>query len=477
VRPAVEERRDFVLVSFAVDADPCYRRRRMDQLGAGAEAERRDAGLLRAVGPWALAASIVNSVVGAGIFAVPGALAACVGLRAPLVLVGCALAVGSVAICFAEGGSRVPTSGGPYGYVEAAFGPFAGYVAGTLLWFSDALACGGIAAGLADAVAAPLDGPARVAARSSVVIVVVTVVALVNVAGVAKGARLVAALTALKLVPIALFLVVGVTAVGASRLAEAVPPEPGGLGRAAILALFAFQGMESSLCASGEVARPARTIPRALVLAMLFVTLLYVAIQLVAQGILGASLARSSTPLADALGTVHPALRGVMLAAVALSMLGWIASDLLGTPRMVFALARDGWLPRVLARVHPRTHAPHVAIGVYAALAMGLALSGTFTELAVLSSLAIAPLYIAGCVAAWTLARRGVALAGEPFGFRALGAAVAVGIAAMIGLIALASRAEIAGLVGLVVVSAVSYVPLSRRVARLRLLEARDDGG
>ena len=96
-------------------------------------ATSRDAGLVREVGPWGLAASIVSIVVGAGIFAVPGALAAAVGPYAPLAFLLCGLAVGSVAICFAEGGSRIPTSGGVYGYIEAAFGPLVGYVAGTLL--------------------------------------------------------------------------------------------------------------------------------------------------------------------------------------------------------------------------------------------------------------------------------------------------------------------------------------------------------
>ena len=100
---------------------------------------QRDAGLVRAIGPWGLAASIVNIVVGAGIFAVPGALAACIGPYAPLAFLVCGVAIGSVAICFAEGGSRIPTSGGAYGYVEAAFGPLVGYIAGTLLWLGNVL--------------------------------------------------------------------------------------------------------------------------------------------------------------------------------------------------------------------------------------------------------------------------------------------------------------------------------------------------
>src|SRR6185312_12971737 len=114
---------------------------------------QRDTGLIRALGPWTLAASIVSMIVGAGIFAVPAALAASVGSYAPLAFLACGFAVGAVAICLAEGGSRVPTSGGIYGVVEAAFGPLAGFVAGTLLWVCCVLACGAVAAALADVAA------------------------------------------------------------------------------------------------------------------------------------------------------------------------------------------------------------------------------------------------------------------------------------------------------------------------------------
>src|SRR5215467_10631642 len=146
---------------------------------------RRDEGLMRAVGPWGLAAAIVNAVVGAGIFAVPASLAASVGPYAPIAFLVCALVIGSIAICFAEGGSRVPTSGGAYGYIETAFGPLAGYISGSLLWFSDLLACGGIAAALGD-VAASLVAPEwRSATRTAVVFLSIGSIAFVNVCGVA----------------------------------------------------------------------------------------------------------------------------------------------------------------------------------------------------------------------------------------------------------------------------------------------------
>jgi amino acid transporter len=151
-----------------------------------------------------------------------------------------------------------------------------------------------------------------------------------------------------------------------------------------------------------------------------------------------------------------------MIGGAALSMFGYIGSDLLGSPRILFAFARDGSLPRALGQLHPRTHTPHIAILCYAALAIAFALTGTFAELAVLATLATAPLYILGCASAWKLARRGVALAGPPLNFRWLGAAMGTGISSMLILIALASRSEIVGLFALIGVCLVTYEVLAR---------------
>jgi basic amino acid/polyamine antiporter, APA family len=425
-------------------------------------ASHRDIGLIRAVGPWALAASIVSMIVGAGIFAVPAALAASVGPYAPLAFLACGFGVGAVAICFAEGGSRVPTSGGVYGVIEAAFGPLPGFIAGILLGIGDVLAAGGVSAALGDVAASVFPHSLAVAAHAMVIVGTVGGIALLNVGGVARGARLVSAITTVKLIPLAIFILVGLGALRASNFSQMVQTDSQGLGRALILATFAFIGMEASLCASGEVVEPNRTIPRALAIAMVSTTILYVTIQVVAQGILGTSLASSPAPLADAMGRIHPALRALMLAGTALSMFGWLSSDILGSPRQLFAFARDGMLPRALGRVHPRSHAPHVAILCYAAIAILLALTGTFAELVVLSSLATAALYTAGCAAAWVVARRGVALAGPPLNFRFLGVATIVGISSMLALIALGSRQEILGLTATIGLSALLYLIQSR---------------
>jgi amino acid transporter len=427
---------------------------------------QRDAGLLRTIGTRGLAANIINSVIGAGIFAVPAALAACIGPYAPLAFLVCGVAIGAVAICFAEGGSRMPTSGGPYGYVEAVFGPLAGFIAGTILWVSNALACGGVAAALADVAGSLLPPVLKAPVHAVVIVGVIGGVALINMGGVSRGARLVGLATAMKLIPLLIFLVAGMAAIHRANFAETAAPSTQGLGRGLILALFVLTGMEVALSASGEVKQPARAIPRALAIAIVTVTVLYIAIQVVAQGLLGASLSQSTVPLADAMAKISPALRVVMLAGAALSMLGWVSSDVLSSPRILFAFGRDGLLPRALGRVHPRTHVPHVAILCYAAVAIGLALTGTFAELAVLSTLGSCALYAAGCIAAWRLASNGVAQAGTPLNFRWLGSATVVGVGSMLLMIGLASRAEILGLLAMIAAGATVYLVQSRTMLK-----------
>jgi amino acid transporter len=294
-----------------------------------------------------------------------------------------------------------------------------------------------------------------------VIVAAIGGIALVNLRGVALGARLINTMTLVKLIPLVIFLVVGVTAIHAANFvqspAQTAAEDSSGVGRALILALFAFTGMETPICASGEVRNPTRTIPRALLLGLLVVTFIYVGVQVVAQGILGPALASASVPLADAMARVGPVLRVLMLIGAAVSMFGWISSDILSSPRILFALSRDALLPSIFGRLHAARATPYVAILFHAALAIGLALTGSFAELAVLSTLAVAALYIAACAAAWRLARSRVALAGAPLSFRWLGLAAVIGTGSMVFLVGLASRPEILGLFGLIAVALAIY--------------------
>jgi len=381
-------------------------------------------------------------------------------------MLACAIVVGAVGVCMAECGSRVPSSGGVYAFVEAAFGPCAAYVAGTLFWIANVLACGAVAAALGEAVAATLPPQFRGVAHICVAVGTVAVVCAINIVSVDRGVRLVNLSTLAKLIPLSVFVGVGLFAIHGENFARPTSVSAGDIGRTLLLTMFALQGFEVSLCAGGEIRDPNRTIPRAILLALSGVTLLYIAIQVIAQGILGPALGSSVVPLADAMGRISPALRLLMLVGAAISMFGWLTTDILGSPRILFAFARDGLLPRALGRLNERGHAPYVAILCYGAIAAALALSGSFAQLAVPASLLLSAIYFAACVSAWQLARRGIARAGEPLRFRWLNAAVVIGAVSMFIMIALASRIEILGLLILSGLSLLVYLIQTRVLYR-----------
>jgi len=174
--------------------------------------------------------------------------------------------------------------------------------------------------------------------------------------------------------------------------------------------VFAFLGIESALGPTGEVRDAARTVPRAVALALLAATFLYLAIQLVALGVLGPSLgADTVAPLASAAGTfAGDAGAAFLLAGATISMLGWVTGAVLAAPRTFFALARDGFLPRQLAQVHPRYHTPHVAIVGYGVVVALVSSTGTFAQLAVVANLAVLAVYALGALAVLALRRKDV---------------------------------------------------------------------
>jgi amino acid transporter len=372
-------------------------------------------GLARVIGRWGLTAGIVNVTVGGGIFRLPAGVASEVGAAAPLAYLACTIAMALIVLCFADAGSRVSMTGGPYAYVETAFGPFVGFVSGALLWVGITLAVSAVSSFFADSLVAlvpALGGTGRAVA----ITVVLVVLAAANVRGARGVTRFNAVATVAKLLPLALLIVVGVVTMRWSNLVPTTPTSAAAVSRASVLLVFAFLGVESALVPSGEVKDPARTVPRAIFVAMAVVALLYVAIQLVAQGLLGAALPGDPTPLASAAGVaLGPAGRTLILVGSAVSMFAYVSGMTLAVPRMLFAFGRDGFLPGALARVHTRFRTPHVAIVVQSAIVLGLALFARFEQLAVVANVAALLVYAACCLAAAELRRRDVRAGGTPF--------------------------------------------------------------
>ena len=218
-----------------------------------------------------------------------------------------------------------------------------------------------------------------------------------------------------------------------------------------------FTGVETSLAISGEVSNPARTIPRAVLAALLMYASLCITVQIVAQGLLGGALAGAVAPLPQAMAQVSAPLGAIVAAGAVISMLGYTASDSIGSPRMLFAMARDGFLPRALGRLHPRSRTPWVASFAHAGLCAGLALSGSFTALAIVATLTCVMVYFIGCAAALRLRARNIATAGVPVRIPGLAALACIGISSMLWVTAQSTFAEAVGIAVFTLVASLAY--------------------
>lgn len=315
--------------------------------------------------------------------------------------------MGCVVLCFAEAGSRITLTGGPYAYVEAVFGRYVGFLAGVLLWMLGTTAVAGVSSAFAEGLGA-LFGVANI--RVPVIVSMFVLLALINMRGVEQGTKLIMVASIAKLLPLIAFVGIGVFFIQPENIAVHEMPSASSMARAAIVLVFAFSGVETALVPSGEVKDPARTVPRALAIAMIGVTLLYLAVHLVAAGLLGDRLATSTAaPLAFAaesfLGTPG---RLLLLIGASISMFGYVSGMTLAVPRALYRFAEDGLLPKVVGSIHPTWRTPHVAILLQTTLVCTLAVFNSFEALAVISNLAALLLY-AGCAAAtMVLRRRGV---------------------------------------------------------------------
>ena len=423
--------------------------------------------LARVIGIGSLGLLIINCVVGSGIFGLPGLAAALLGPAALLAYFVCTVLVLLVGFCFAEAGSRVAGTGGLYAYCHASFGPVIGGVAGTLVWAANSVVPDAAVGNLmVDTLAAVVPALGGRAARLIVLATVYAVLAIVNVRGAQSGARLSGALAIIKLLPLIGLIVVGSFAIKAANLHWAGTPPFAKIGETAVLVFFAFMGAEGALNASGEFINPARTVPRAIAFAMTTIAIVYIGLQLVAQGVLGANLATSPAPLVDAASVVFgPWGARLMVAAILLSVTGFLAADILSSPRAFHALAERGQLPRVFNTVHPKFRTPAVAIITYATLCALVAATGTFRQLVIVGSSGTLMLYLICCLGLFRLRTRNVAMDGAPF--RAPGG-VFVPLAAsaiIVWMLSTLKLGEIGAALALVVVSAVAYL-VQRRVIR-----------
>lgn len=369
----------------------------------------------RVVGVPGVAFTALSCIVGVGIFSLPGLVAGVLGPAAIIAYLVCAVLIGLVGLCFAEASSRVSSSGGLYAHAGAAFGPVIGGVAGALSLFASSIgSAAAIARFFIDTLATIWPTLGNVGASIVLLVAIYGTLALVNIAGTRDGTRLTIMLAILKLAPLLAIILFGVFAIQPANLAWPAMPPVGRMGEGTMMLVLAFMGIETGLNMSGETRDPARTIPRAIALALGCAALFYIALQVTAQGVLGGALAGSTTPLVHVAGVLFGPQGAILLqAATLVSVGGYIVADMLSSPRTAFALAQAGQLPRWVARIPPTRHTPHVAIILYGTAVVLVTLSGTFRQIVVLTVAGTLLLYLIVCLGVFRLRARNVAQAGK----------------------------------------------------------------
>jgi amino acid transporter len=402
--------------------------------------------LRRALGRWDLTAIGINQVIGSAVFLLPSQVAAQVGGWGPIAFLAVGLASLLVALCFAELGSRFEQTGGPYLYARAAFGRFAAFEIGWMQFIARITSQAGIANGIALALGFYWPAVTGGAGRVAVIAGITLAIAWINLLGIRPSAIVVNLLTIAKLLPLALFIAIGVWFVDAGALVPSGPVTIEQASAAALLLIFAFGGYDVIGVPAGEATDPRRHVPFAFVATILAVTAVMTLAHAVAAGTLP-GLAASSTPLADASAVFMGATGALLVSAGAVvSMAGNSFGSVLAGSRMLFAMAENGDLPRWLARIHPRYRTPSNAILCMTAGILALALSGSFVVLALASGVARLVIYTGTCAAALRLRYVPVTASG-PAPFVSPGGPVVpvVAIAASLAILAGATSAQLVG--------------------------------
>ncbi len=365
--------------------------------------------LVRAIGRWSMAALVINSIIGSGIFGLPSDLAKLLGNASPYAVLIAGGAMGVIMACFAEVASRFTQTGGPYLYSRVAFGRLVGIEMGWMLWLVRLTAPAANASLFVIYLREFWPRAMDPFPRLCVLTLLIGILAVTNLRGVRAGAEMSNIFTVAKLVPLFLVAIAGaVYVLNHQQIANATATSVGTHSwlKAILILGFAYGGFEGALTPMSEATNPRRDTTFGLFAALITCTALYTVIQWVVVKVL-ADPAHSERPLAEvarlAMGNSGAALIAV---GALVSIYGYLSANMLAVPRLTFALAEQQDFPAIFAAVHPRFRTPYFSILVFATLVWLFALLGNFTWNVTLSAAARLFCYGAGCAALPVLRRK-----------------------------------------------------------------------
>ncbi len=346
---------------------------------------------MRAIGRWSLAALVVNSIIGSGIFALPADVARLIGPASPWAVLVAGAAAGVIMACFAEVASQFSAAGGPYLYTRAAFGRLVGIEMGWMLWLVRVAAPAATANLFVIYLGEFWPKAAMPLPRFFILTSLYGILTLINYRGVRASTHVSNVFTVAKLVPLFVVAIAGafylMAGHGVTTLLT-MRADRSAWQKAALLLVFAYGGFETALTPLSEAKDPRRDAVFALFTGLITCTVLYTVIQWAVVGVLPDP-GHSARPLADvarlALGRGGAAFVSV---GALISVYGYLSANMLGVPRITFALAENGDFPSIFAAIHPRFRTPYVSILAFSLLSWLLALLGSFTWNATLSAVA-----------------------------------------------------------------------------------------
>jgi len=367
-----------------------------------------DEGLKRVIGVQGLALSIVNMVIGSGIFVLPAIIGMAMGAFGIFGYIFCSIMMAAIMLCYAEVGSKITTSGGSYAYVEKAFGNFPGFIINWLFFFGwGILASAAMMNIIADSLALLWPSLLNPFIRGILFFFLMGIMVVINIIGTKQANIFVKSISILKLFPIIGIIIFGFSHIKIDNLHWKNVPSLKTFSDTTLILFFAFAGFEASLGVSGEFKNPKKTLPFGIFLGGAIVLVVYLLLQTVTQGILGADIvAHKNAPLAAvAEKIIGPAGTTLLLFTAALSCFGGVSADVMATPRSLFACANDGMFPKFLGKVHSKFATPYLAIITYASLIFIFSVSGGFKQLAILASAALLLVYLSVILATIKLRR------------------------------------------------------------------------
>jgi APA family basic amino acid/polyamine antiporter len=363
-------------------------------------------GLVRGIRRWDLVAVAINGIIGAGIFGLPSKIYGLIGSYSLIAFFVCALVVVLIILCFAEVGSRFDQTGGPYLYAREAFGGTVAFEVGWLIWLARLTAFAANCNLLVNYLGYFRPDATGAFWRAAIITCVVLLLTIINVVGVRQAAIVSNAFTLGKLIPMLIFIGAGLFFLNPHAFALGARPATGAFSQSVLLLIYAFTGFEMAAIPAGEVRNPRRDLPRALIVAIAVVAVVYLSIQIVCIGTLP-ELAQSAKPLADAgtrfLGTAGGA---IISAGAIISICGNLNITLLSGSRVPFAMAEHHQLPAFVAKVHRRFSTPHLAILITAAIMLVLTLNSSFVAALTVSTIARLITYAVTCAALPVFRRR-----------------------------------------------------------------------